>query len=347
MMPHIYLGARLQLALFVLLMASVKVQSRQWQSIVNHDIARKSNIDSNRYELKIEVDPFFFAGDPSPTEIPTEAPKTETKKAWTTVAPEKSSSMLSSKPTMYTGKPTMSPTKFNTEQNGGCGHGTKPYEIHMKDTWGDGWDQTMLTITKMTDQNHEAMTSTSQDGSIVAISKTIEIGSSNSNPSHQIFQGTLEDGYHDFANICLSPYQCYELAVTSSEFAEEASWELRANGMDLLISGGAPTRCTFSIPDSNGHHFCAKVCSDPVTEPPVVVEYFPEDEEAIEAVTETFMPSEEMKLGSDAFMKSMLETSGGYGGSSATSLWNNLKIKETEAPMKIEEQVEAEQRIGG
>eukprot|EP00534_Pseudo-nitzschia_fraudulenta_P003195 CAMPEP_0201135256 /NCGR_PEP_ID=MMETSP0850-20130426/54039_1 /ASSEMBLY_ACC=CAM_ASM_000622 /TAXON_ID=183588 /ORGANISM="Pseudo-nitzschia fraudulenta, Strain WWA7" /LENGTH=67 /DNA_ID=CAMNT_0047406399 /DNA_START=15 /DNA_END=215 /DNA_ORIENTATION=+ len=57
--------------MLVLLMASVSVNCRQWQSIVDHDIIRKSDIDSSRYELIIEADPFFFAGEQGATDIPT------------------------------------------------------------------------------------------------------------------------------------------------------------------------------------------------------------------------------------------------------------------------------------
>eukprot|EP00535_Pseudo-nitzschia_heimii_P010494 CAMPEP_0197174240 /NCGR_PEP_ID=MMETSP1423-20130617/850_1 /TAXON_ID=476441 /ORGANISM="Pseudo-nitzschia heimii, Strain UNC1101" /LENGTH=361 /DNA_ID=CAMNT_0042623149 /DNA_START=104 /DNA_END=1189 /DNA_ORIENTATION=+ len=335
-------GARLQAILFALVMLIANVQCRQWQSIVDHSIAhRSSNFDSSRYELKIEADPFFSPGDQNPTEIPTEAPKVEADNTWTTVDIEAPPSMVPM---------TMAPSKFNIEQNGGCSHGFKPYEIHMMDTWGDGWDQTMITITGMSGQ--DAVTSVhanSQGGSTVSISQTIELDSSNPNSSNpdQIFQGTLQDGYHDSSDICLSLNRCYEIIATGSEFAEEVSWELRmsTNDMEPMLTGGAPTRCTFSIPDVNGHHICSTVCSEPVTEAPVV-EKIVEPIEAIiedtmeETETPTFTPTEvQAEIASDAFLSSMLARSGAFGGSSATSLLENLKHIETEIPTETYEQV--------
>ena len=340
------LGARLQVILFALLMAITNVQARQWQSIVDHSITRKSNFDSGRYEMKMEADPFFFAGDQNPTELPTQSPKTKPDGVWTAVDTKASPSMVPI---------TMAPSKFDIEQNGGCSHGLKPYEIHMMDTWGDGWDQTMITINEMSGQ--DAMTSfhaNSQGGTIVSISQTIELASSNPNSSDQVFQGTLQNGYHDSSSICFSPNRCYEIIATGSEFAEEVSWEVSMSTSDTepVLSGGAPMRCTFSIPNANGQNVCPSVCSDPVTEAPLVEEIFQpyeaESEDIIEETeTQTYTPTEaQAEIASDAFLSSMLARSGGYSGSSAASLLEGLKHVETEEPVETPEQVDIDEQAG-
>lgn len=319
----------------------MKGQCRQWQSIVDYSIARKSNFDLGRYELKIEADPFFFSGVHNPTKIPTESAEINTKNEWTIVDPESSPSVVPM---------TMAPSILDTEQSDGCDHGLKPFEIHLMDTWGDGWDQTFITITGMSDLDVMASFYENTQGGI-SISKTIEIESSNSLSSglQQTFQGTLQDGYDDFANVCFASNHCYEIIATGSEFAEEITWEIRKRGNDMepILTGGAPARCTFSIPDANGHHICPTICSDPVTEAPVVNEIFqPFEVEIAEAIeeTKTFTPTEVQAV-SDAFLSSLLARAGGYGGSSASSLLDNLKQDETDIPVGAIEQVETNEEV--
>mmetsp|Transcript_27665 Transcript_27665/g.60925 ORF Transcript_27665/g.60925 Transcript_27665/m.60925 type:complete len:380 (-) Transcript_27665:2049-3188(-) len=291
MKNQIHGTSRVHFALLLLFFGSSRVQCRQWQSIVNHDIIRKSNIDSRRYELEIEFDPFFYPGDKSPTEIPTETPQAPTpqaSKVWTTVSPTMSPSVVP------TDGPSMQPTEFDIERNGGCRNGLKLYEVHMMDKWGDGWEGTSITITGISDLDSLAadlptnsMTTTNTNAvgdTVVSITKTIEFDTYNSNPANfdsskqidplgKIFEGTLTEGYHDFSDVCLVPNRCYRLVATGGEFLEEVSWELRPGSLDPdspllsmepILSGIAPTGCTFSLPDEYGHHFCENTCSESI-----------------------------------------------------------------------------------
>ena len=129
MKNQMYRTASVHFTLLILYMASSSVECRKWQSIVDHDIVRKSNIDSSRYELKIEINPFFYPGDEIPTDIPTEAPQADAIKVWTTLSPTTSPSLLPSD------GPSMEPTEWNIERNGGCRNGLELYEIHMYDSW--------------------------------------------------------------------------------------------------------------------------------------------------------------------------------------------------------------------
>ena len=225
-------------------MSSASVKGRQWQSIVDHDIVRKSNIDSSRHELKIEVDPFINAGNSKPSVIPTtELPKAQANKF----------------------SNTMSVPAATPSTNGSCEDGQSHYEIHMMDTWGDGWDQTVITITGMSNQAlpSDAMTThTNQQGDMVtAISNTIDLHSSNE--KDPIFQGTLQEGYQDSAHLCLVPNRCYQLVATGGEFSAEVSWEIRqGSNMEPILTGSAPTECTFSIPNEEGEQFCPNTCID-------------------------------------------------------------------------------------
>jgi len=284
MKSKIYRTVSVHFTLLILFVVNSGVECRQWQSIVDHDTVRKSNIDSSRYELKIEADAFFYPGDKSPTDIPTEAPQADANKVWTTLSPTTSPSSLPSD------GPSMEPTEWDIERNGGCRNGLKLYEVHMMDSWGDGWDQTMITITGISDQNPLAgdlptnsMTTTNtntQGDMVVSISKTIEFDSIDSTVAHPnpeneidplgtIFQGGLTRGSHDFADVCLLPKRCYQLVATGGDFLDEVSWELRPRNkdpssppMEPLLAGGAPAGCTFSLPDEYGHHFCPNTCSD-------------------------------------------------------------------------------------
>jgi hypothetical protein len=308
----------IQFTLLLLLLTSVRVKSRQWQSIVDHDIIRKSNIDSSRYELKIEVDPFFYPGE-------------EVNKVWTPVSSTASPSMV----------PAAKPTEISIEQNGICGNGNKHYEVHMMDTWGDGWDQTIITITGMSDQDPSATNAmessfTNNKGdTIFSISKTIELDSTESSemdPLGQIFEGTLQEGYHNFADVCLLPNRCYQLIATGGEFLEEVSWDLRPGNndpespsglMEPILTGGAPTECSFSLPDENGDHFCPNTCTVEIqmtnppietTDPPKVVETLQTtNEEVTQAVGRT--QTVPIDLSSSART-----------GNSASTMWNNMKL---------------------
>lgn len=320
--------ASIQFNLVIFLMTIATANCRQWQSIIDYDIVHKSNIDSSRYELKIEADPFFSAEDKSSMGIPSESPKAVPNNFWTTTSPTSATSWSS---TSWSSSSTLSPMKFfpelnnnqnddtlssmttesSIEHNVGCENGHKLYEVHMMDTWGDGWDQTVITITELSDQNPSSvdiptdlMTTTHTDNQgdmIVSISETIDIDSTSSsvtpNSPGQIFQGSLNNGYHESVDVCLLSNRCYQLIAAGGEFLEEVSWEISPGNndpesplvsMELVLSGGAPTECTFSIPDENGVYLCPNVCSakplpNSTTEPPYVVEKLQQNEDEVAA----------------------------------------------------------------
>lgn len=254
------------------------MEGRQWQSIVDYNIDRKSNIDGRRYQLKIEADPFFFPQDIVDEDIITDAPQAN---VWVTLSPTLAPSSLPSD------SPSLTPTAWDIDKNGGCRSGHDLYEVHMYDSWGDGWDQTMVKIIGIEDQNPidlptSSMTRTITDklgGATVSISRTVDLDSQSLfkpeqktevDPLGVIFQGGLRRGSHDFSDLCLVPKRCYEVFVSGGEFLNEVSWDIRPAHVEYadqttdkspILSGGAPSWCTFSLPDEYGHHFCPNSCS--------------------------------------------------------------------------------------
>ena len=85
------------------------------------------------------------------------------------------------------------------------------------------------------------------------------------------------------AHVCLIPRRCYQVTVGGGEFLNEVSWDIRPANLDdpdspleTVLGGGAPSGCTMSLPDENGHHFCANTCSNTLppnamTEPPKLI----------------------------------------------------------------------------
>lgn len=261
-------------------------EGRQWQSIIDHSIPRKSNIDNRRYELIIEVDPFYFPNEGK--ESPTLAPANSD---WVTLPPTTQPSMIPSD------MPSLSPTMWDIERNGGCRQGHELYEVHMYDSWGDGWDNTHLVISGIEDQDPNVVlpssfmtrTITNRNGGMtVAVTRTVNLDEQNSiNPNEMndidplgvIFQGGLTEGSHSVTYVCLLPRRCYQVTVGGGEFLNEVSWDIRPANLDSdeplesVLGGGAPSGCTMSLPDENGHHFCANTCSN--TLPPNAVTQTP------------------------------------------------------------------------
>jgi hypothetical protein len=268
------------------------VEARQWQSAIEHNIYRKYNIEKSRYSLKIEDDPFFFPEDVDSDDVPTIAPQGG---KWVTLPPTVAPSDVPSD------MPSFAPSEWNIERNGGCRYGHELFEVHMYDSWGDGWDSTLLVISGIEDQDpnmvlpSKSMTRTVVDQSgdtFVSIVRTINLDTQQSvfnfdgkvdiDPLGVFFQGTLTKGSHDYANICLLPRRCYQVTVAGGEFLNEVSWDIRPGNLtsdeptEPILGGGAPSGCTFSLPDEYGHHFCANTCSNTlppnaVTNPPKII----------------------------------------------------------------------------
>ncbi|KAG7360139.1 hypothetical protein IV203_035238 [Nitzschia inconspicua] len=266
-------------AVAVLVTPTFVVQGRQWHTIIDHTIYRKSNIDKRRFELTIEQNPFFFPGDSSvEEESPTVSPGIN---AWVTLSPTLAPSSVPSD------VPSFTPTEWSIELNGGCRQGHELFEVHMYDSWGDGWDNTMLTISGIEDQdptivlpsNFMTRTTTSRNGdAMIKISRTINLDdqsifnpekANDIDPLGVVFQGTLQRGSHEVTEVCFLPRRCYQVTVAGGEFLNEVSWDIRPGNLDdseqlfePILGGGAPAGCKFSLPDENGHHFCPNTCSD-------------------------------------------------------------------------------------
>lgn len=271
------------------------VIGRQWQTVIDHNIHRKSNIDYRRYELKIEADPYYQVdGPPLEGDSPTLTPGHD---GWVTLSPTLEPSAVPSD------SPSIMPSEWDIEQNGGCRYGHELFEVHMYDSWGDGWDQTMLVISGIEDQdptvvlpsNYMQQTITALNGdSVVSIARTINLDDQSVfNPDEAIvfdplgvqFRGSLLDGSHDINNVCLLPRRCYQVIVSGGEFLNEVSWDIRRGNLnpnndqlsEPILGGGAPSACTFSLPDENEHHFCPNTCSNSLppalmTMPPKLVQ---------------------------------------------------------------------------
>jgi hypothetical protein len=170
----------------------------------------------------------------------------------------------------------------------------------MYDSWGDGWDNTMLVISGIEDQDPNVVlpssymtrTITNRNGGMTtAITRTVDLDSQNAlnpdetkevDPLGVIFEGGLREGSHSVAQICLLPRRCYQVTVSGGEFLNEVSWDIRPANLETdemtepVLGGGAPSGCTFSLPDDYGHHFCANSCSNTLppsakTQPPKLV----------------------------------------------------------------------------
>jgi len=122
-----------------------------------------------------------------------------------------------------------------------CATGEALYRLVMYDSFGDGWDQTKLTIAL------------------------------NQDLSKPVWTGGLKTGAIGTEFICLSKSQtCYHVDVKGGTWGNEVSWEIKASGegTPAIADGGAPTSCTFPV---NGDP-CSRSCSgkptiDPTTDP--------------------------------------------------------------------------------
>ena len=100
-----------------------------------------------------------------------------------------------------------------------CSSSDTMYRLLQFDSWGDGWDKTILTL--------------KQVGSVASI-----------------YQGGLQYGSEGTVHICLSKTPtCYSITVEAGQWGNEVSWEIRplSAGAPALGAGGSPTDCTLPI----------------------------------------------------------------------------------------------------
>lgn len=309
----------------LLFLLSLRVtEARKWQDVVDRNIYLQPNLDQDRYQLKVELDPFFRADDISDL-APTPQPISSTWVPKTPVPTDSPSAIPSDSPSLAPTGPTSSPTlrSENIEGHGGCRNGTTLYRVNFYDSWGDGWDSsTKLTITGVEDQDSTEIsgstvtkTSTSSTGdTTVSISTTVELTSDHPfgtastedgynyvNPLGKIFEGNLHSGSHGYAYVCLVARRCYEALIRGGDFLDEVSWDIEPVNLgssnktsEPVVEGGAPLDCSFSIPDENGDTFCDKSCSRTLhpaqTQVPDVVEHLQtyNPDETVEVTTRSY-----------------------------------------------------------
>ena len=104
-----------------------------------------------------------------------------------------------------------------------CSSSQSLYRLIQYDSWGDGWDSTVLTL-----KERDSAASTTP-----------------------IYQGGLEYGSQGVIHVCLTKNQpkCYQVQVENGVWGNEISWELRplAGGTPVLAAGGSPTDCSFHL----------------------------------------------------------------------------------------------------
>lgn len=111
-----------------------------------------------------------------------------------------------------------------------CGEGDTTYRIIMYDSFGDGWDQTNMTVApsdKKTDVR---------------------------------FYGRLKEGSRGTEFMCLpKDSACIHVDVLGGEWGNEVSWEIRPlrEGAPALAGGGSPMSCDFSV----GAESCESTCT--------------------------------------------------------------------------------------
>ncbi|KAL7537471.1 hypothetical protein ACHAXR_007843 [Thalassiosira sp. AJA248-18] len=104
-----------------------------------------------------------------------------------------------------------------------CGSDESLYRLVQYDSWGDGWDSTVLTLTE----------------------------NSADKVRDPVYQGGLQYGSQGTIHLCLTKKEpkCYHVTVENGVWGNEISWELRplAGGAPALAAGGSPTDCTIPL----------------------------------------------------------------------------------------------------
>lgn len=118
-----------------------------------------------------------------------------------------------------------------------CKEDETKYRLVMYDSFGDGWDQTKITITPA-----------NRKGEIK-------------------FNGNLETGSQGIRYVCLPKEStCMHAEVSGGEWGNEVSWEIKpmTEGARSMAGGGAPMSCDFSV----GGTKCDNTCTGKPNIPP-------------------------------------------------------------------------------
>ena len=111
-----------------------------------------------------------------------------------------------------------------------CSANQIPYRLIMYDSFGDGWDDTKLTLTKKDDA------------------------------TNVIFTGGLKDGAEGIEHVCLDiDPTCYHIEVKGGVWGNEVSWEVKpfSSGTRAVADGGSPMSCEFSVAGDVCERTCA------------------------------------------------------------------------------------------
>jgi hypothetical protein len=111
-----------------------------------------------------------------------------------------------------------------------CSSSDTLYRLVQYDSWGDGWDETLLTMT--------------------------QIGA-----DEPVYQGGLKFGSEGTVHLCLSKVpSCYRVTVENGVWGNEVSWELRPlrDGAPVIGAGGSPSDCT--VPVGGVSEGCHNTC---------------------------------------------------------------------------------------
>ena len=102
-----------------------------------------------------------------------------------------------------------------------CSPDSTLYRLEMYDSFGDGWEETKLTIVPKDDAQNT------------------------------LFEGGLEGGSKGTEYICLSrTKKCYDIELSGGIWGNEVSWEIKPSfneGAPSIASGGAPMDCQFGV----------------------------------------------------------------------------------------------------
>ncbi|GKY96017.1 hypothetical protein MPSEU_000562200 [Mayamaea pseudoterrestris] len=235
---------------------------RSWVNLVDPAIYLASAIDYGRVEKSLEHDPYEFT---SQYDFNTQAPTSKPSNAV-----EEAAESPTLAPTQTTESPSFAPTTRyeNVIGNGGCPVGKHLYEIRMVDSWGDGWDGTLMTIlgTRVSQDSQYATTSGTTTSSSVYSSVQVK----QKQATIDIFKGRLSSGSEGYRYICLQANVCYSVNVDGGTWQSEIVWELRRVELGIAredrdeglatAKGGAPEACQFSIPNSYAELACPVNC---------------------------------------------------------------------------------------
>lgn len=115
-----------------------------------------------------------------------------------------------------------------------CSKDQSLYQLVMYDSFGDGWEDTRMTITPTT-------------------------GASEGQKLTPTFSGGLKTGAEGTEYLCLSLNpMCYHVDVTGGTWGREASWYVKgfAKGAPAIASGGGSMSCDFSVAGGSCQNTC-------------------------------------------------------------------------------------------